>query len=234
MSEFTYQFCEGEIRVEMPFAVQRYFQMLFDDVRPSGGPSGVVIKDSDINRFKLARLKAASFGITVLKAEVERLSEMADDLDRVTRAIEIDSRDLNLSKNASQAYIKKCRSFDLLRQAHEEIYLNLESEFNNGLRLGDEWRSKVRWVAECHRIESLFVTISELFDFSNSPMAELMLDNQRDELLRVHKSIGERFKLDFKALKSLAGVEWCRESFHDTSMLMHYICSDVDILSHQD
>lgn len=234
MSEFKSEFCEGEIRVEMPFAVQRYFNILFNDVRPSGKRNAVVIEDSGINRFKLDQLKAASAGVVELKAETERLCAMADDLDHVSRAIERDRCELNRLKSESQAYIKKCGSYDLLRQVHEKIYLNLNPEFNNLLRLADEWGSKVKWVAECYRIESLLIDIVELFDVRNSYYAEERLSYQRQELLRVHESIKEKFKMDFKVLKSLAGDEWCRESFFDSPKLMRHVCNNVDVMSHQE
>lgn len=231
MCEFVYEFCQGEIKVDMPFAVQKYFDLLFDDCRPTGGAGGVLIKDTEINRFKLVQLKAASAGVAELKAEAERLRKMAGDLDYVTRAIQDDRRELDRLKSESLTYMEKIRSYDQLREVHEKIYLNLNPEFNNLLRLGDKWAGKVKWIAECYRIESLFTDIVELFDIPNAYYAEERLSYQRKELLRVHASIKEKFKLDFKVLESLAGDEWCLDSFND-SFLMGRVFQNVDVLPH--
>ncbi|MEE1916513.1 hypothetical protein V0R52_08920 [Pseudomonas asiatica] len=234
MSELVYEFYQGGILVEMPFVVRKYFNRLFDDMRPSGRCNGVLIEDSNINRFKLAQLQAASTDLAELKAEADRLRTMANDLEDVTRTVEREKAELIRLKSESQAYIKKSKSFDLLRQVQEKMLLSSRLEFENVSRLADEWVGKVKWVTECHRIESLLIEISELFDICESAYKECRLDYQRQELLRVHESIRQRFKLDFKVLKILAGDEWGSESFHDTSMLMSRICNNVDILPYHE
>lgn len=234
MSELVYEFCSGEIKVDMTFVVQGYFNMLFDDRRSSGAPGGVFVKDTDINRFKLIKLKAACTGLAELKAEAESLRAMAVDLETVLRAIDGERRELNGLKHKSQVYIDRLSNLDSLVQVRDAFQSDSAVEFKKLNRLSSEWQSRMEKVVGLYCIEYLLVDISETFALPNSVASRQRLTFLRGKLSAVYESIKQEFKLDFKVLRDLVGCKWSRENFEYGHILTAQVFDDVEILSADD